>query len=351
MDSKFSQMVQIGDTTGDTVFFFEDYAYTYLKKNSDKDKLFLYGEVEKQPGERKIYIYGISLSSKMEKTYFKEYAPIGSIRIKEGEKYWLCGKEEVKIEGYFIFYSSNQPMQEYLIEQSKSEQVQEDEKRKKRERGDREELNIRERLNLRSEEELRYKSQKGNTGIFLLGSVGLAVMILFGLSTVNGQKKIEVFKEIIEKEWKDTVPYTEELLIEEKEIKEEDYIEETLNEDSAAIIIEEVGQGMEENEEAKVSVNEDTIIEEMKDKEAEKGQKGEKEELSEAQETDKEVSEAEEGVSEGKQSEYIVKEGDTLAGICKKFYGTADRLKEISEHNHITNMDHIAPGQKLYLPN
>jgi nucleoid-associated protein YgaU len=48
--------------------------------------------------------------------------------------------------------------------------------------------------------------------------------------------------------------------------------------------------------------------------------------------------------------EYIVKEGDTLAAICKYKYGSLTRLKDICSLNHIKDADYIAPGQKLYLP-
>ncbi|MGN1314922.1 MAG: LysM peptidoglycan-binding domain-containing protein, partial [Lachnospiraceae bacterium] len=47
---------------------------------------------------------------------------------------------------------------------------------------------------------------------------------------------------------------------------------------------------------------------------------------------------------------YIVKEGDSLAGICKRQYGNTDKIKEICLYNNIENEDHISPGQKIYLP-
>ena len=48
--------------------------------------------------------------------------------------------------------------------------------------------------------------------------------------------------------------------------------------------------------------------------------------------------------------EYMVKEGDTLAAICKIKYGSLVRLEEICTINNIKNADYIAPGQKIYLP-
>ena len=48
--------------------------------------------------------------------------------------------------------------------------------------------------------------------------------------------------------------------------------------------------------------------------------------------------------------EYIVKNGDTLAAICKTRYGSLVLLEEICSINNIKNADYIAPGQKIYLP-
>ena len=45
-----------------------------------------------------------------------------------------------------------------------------------------------------------------------------------------------------------------------------------------------------------------------------------------------------------------LKEGDTLAAICKTKYGSLVQLEEICTINNIKNADYIAPGQKIYLP-
>ena len=48
--------------------------------------------------------------------------------------------------------------------------------------------------------------------------------------------------------------------------------------------------------------------------------------------------------------EYIVQNGDTLVGICKKRYNSLLKMDEICNLNKIKDADYIAPGQKLYLP-
>lgn len=47
---------------------------------------------------------------------------------------------------------------------------------------------------------------------------------------------------------------------------------------------------------------------------------------------------------------YIVQKGDTLAGICRDFYGDMVRMEEIKGINQITDEDWIYAGQELYLP-
>lgn len=47
---------------------------------------------------------------------------------------------------------------------------------------------------------------------------------------------------------------------------------------------------------------------------------------------------------------YEVSKGDTLYGICVRFYGDLSRAKEICELNGIENKDNILYGQKILLP-
>ncbi|MBQ7956030.1 MAG: LysM peptidoglycan-binding domain-containing protein [Lachnospiraceae bacterium] len=47
---------------------------------------------------------------------------------------------------------------------------------------------------------------------------------------------------------------------------------------------------------------------------------------------------------------YVVQKGDMLLNICKKHYGTEERLQEICELNGISNPDDIKVGQIILLP-
>lgn len=47
---------------------------------------------------------------------------------------------------------------------------------------------------------------------------------------------------------------------------------------------------------------------------------------------------------------YIVQKGDTLAGICREFYGDINRMEEVKGLNQIPDENWIYAGQELYLP-
>lgn len=47
---------------------------------------------------------------------------------------------------------------------------------------------------------------------------------------------------------------------------------------------------------------------------------------------------------------YVIKSGDTLAAICKRFYGDVSRMEEVKEVNQIADENKIYAGQEIYLP-
>ena len=47
---------------------------------------------------------------------------------------------------------------------------------------------------------------------------------------------------------------------------------------------------------------------------------------------------------------YTIKEGETLHGICYKFYHTINRLDDLCEANQIEDVDRIISGKTLIIP-
>ena len=170
-----------------------------------------------------------------------------------------------------------------------------------------------------------------------------------GLTSANGRKKIEIFKQVIAQ---NVVGMTandvkDELVIEEKNVNDLEKYEDVLSEEET---VKEDIKSADENKEQMEMKPEESIVEERNEGEN-------KEEI--VQEQEASVNDGEETVKENlaqSQSiekvyeEYTVKNGDTLVAICKSKYGSLDKMKEICTVNNIKNADYIAPGQKLYLP-
>ena len=325
--SRMNHVMQIGDMVGDIHYYIEDYAYTYLKKQKgrEKAKYFLYGEKEETEQQKKIYIYGIAEKPKMEQTYFKEYYPLGFLKIRGDEKFWVTLKgQEEKITGFFVFYAPNEAMQEYLLDHH--EIIKEDEPEQKIKRQiPSDGLPVKEILVPARKTMIR---KKGNPLPISFGGVIIAVMLLLVLTSANGQKKIEIFKQVIAETMGSAIKEETEnqLIIEEKRVEN---LQEIERENESAVSPQSDMEAVKQ-EQVDLTENEEISLQENQESLQEEAELLQEEEIT--------------------RQEYIVKEGDTLAAICKKRYGSLSNMQEICTINNIKNADYIAPGQKLYLP-
>ena len=338
-----SQVIQIGNIDGDIHYYIEDYAYTYLKKQKGKEKTkyFLYGEKEENGNKKKIYIYGITEKPKMEQTYFKEYYPLGFLKIKNKESYWITLKgQEQKINGYYIFYAPNQAMQEYLVDHREEEEVPETDSKEKRQVIG-EVLPMKETFvsarKMKKNKKAEFKNEKF---WFPIGGIVVACLILLVLTSANGRKKVEIFRQVIAQNipgiMEDT--FEEELVIENKDIDELKEPQNTFTEDK--------DNSLENNFMQSTASDENENILEEKERTDSKEQKlslNDKGDIAEEKQEDRQM-------TENNYEEYIVENGDTLVDICKSRYGSLSKMEEICTINNIKNADYIAPGQKLYLP-
>lgn len=335
--SKIKHVVQIGMIEGNIRLYLEDYVYTYLKREEEEGetkRFYLFGEREKEETWENLYIYGMSDSRQEEKTYFKEFGFLGTLRLREEEKYFTpaSGKERL-LDGLLIFYADNQPMQEFLIDRNK-DKVRE-EKQSLRERGiRREDFHFHERPAM--PETLHTQESFPVAGV--IASAAVLFLLVSAIVTGNGFEKLQRMKHLVQ----ETLSYEEENAVEEE-----------------ALVVEEVrmGQAGEEKEPSA----EETTTENIPAEEAPGNESPEASETGTSEENIGEAVVAEETLTEETEeapkeeaanefAEYIVKTGDTLAAICKKQYGSLERMGEICRINEIKNADHIAPGQKIYLP-
>lgn len=358
--SRMNQVMQIGNIEGDIHYYIEDYAYTYLKKQKGKEKTkyFLYGEKEESNQQKKLYIYGIAEKPKMEQTYFKEYYPLGFLKVKNDETFWITLKgQEQKINGFYVFYAPNQAMQEYLVDHREEEKQDKPEDKAKRQLAG-ETLPMKETLvPARKIKKAKNKNEfKNEKFIFPIGGILVACLILLVLTSANGRKKIEIFKQVISQTVSDATGKSTEgdFIIEEKNIVQEEavnnYVEQqdSLGENDIERESEENNSGMvAENKEASMEASE-----KENDTEKDKIEYASAQTLEEdSKDASKvEIKETLEQNTENSYEEYIVKNGDTLVAICKTKYGSLIKMEEICTINNIKNADYIAPGQKLYLP-
>lgn len=356
-----NHVMQIGTIEGKTRIYLEDYAYTYLKKQekAEKKKYFLYGEWEEKEGEEKLYIYGISDSPKTEHTYFKEYQPLGFFRYKQKEKYWVDVKgKETLIQGFFVFYAPNSAMQEYLVDTNKQKNEADKPEVQNTRKMTRENPPIKETF-ISVRKPRRYnKKRKYDISNLMMPALVAGMVLLLGaaVSTPNGQKKLQIFQQIVADVMNDTQT-EEEFIVEEKRLEETDSVIETMNPQNAAntptedSVNDGTVQGVENSSDTSIETanssvnNSGTSIEEQNSSINTDTFSTMNEELENMESMTNESD-----TSKTNYEEYIVQEGDTLAAICKNKYGSLTKMEEICGINQIKDADYIAPGQKLYLP-
>ncbi len=57
-----------------------------------------------------------------------------------------------------------------------------------------------------------------------------------------------------------------------------------------------------------------------------------------------------EAVSAQPASSYVIQNGDNLAAICRRRYGSTERMEEIASLNGLSDPNHLIPGQEILLP-
>lgn len=360
--ARMDHVTQIGNPGEEKGIYLEDYAYTYLKKQQDTErkKYYLYGKKEVAEDREKLYIYGISDSPREENRYFKNWYPLGMLKIKNGEKF-LVGRrgEEIHLTGFYVFYAPNQGMQEYLIDHSKGsgeeEKISARAERQKREGR----APVLKKMNIAGGyfNEGKKKQDVGNL-VFFAGCFLALVLFAVAITSGNGYEKLSNLKQMVLATISGSMPETEEFVVEEQ-IATGDFVSSQLlseNEQASEESLRTEGEEGNGDTDRAMETEENASAENMTDEpasaaETEEYERKDTQQEGEQQENIQEVTlqAASTTVAEEYES-YIVQEGDTLAAICQLRYGGTAKIKEICEYNGIKNEDHIAPGQKLYLP-
>ena len=371
---------QVGEVEKERKLYIEDYVITYLQqltKNTEGTKtavflgekkvqkdchyLFISGILEIEDGE-----FGEEQKKKMEeeqKKYFPELSSMGWFLSTPGQKLELTADLERKhrslfpeedsvllirdtVEqeeilflmegsmlhdqgGYYVYYEQNPGMQEYLMDHKKQESVEEETKE------ERVIQSFRKKFRRRQEK----KHGIGIKWVYGAGTMLVMTILVIGITIINNYDKMknmektptDISKQVAEEPDVRDLPVSAQIKIETEKITERQA-------DTEAESVTEMESETEKRQ-----------TESQRQTESEKQQQAKVQEEKEKRPVP-ETENIREASVRPSQAVYIVKNGDTLADICQKYYGNLDKVEEICELNDIIDQDEIWVGEKIVLP-
>ena len=361
---------QIGDVSSNRKIYIEDYAFTYINSVAyqtpeDEQAGVLLGEVQKSDEEKCMFIKGVIRAKTPEsetkqgivfneKIWEKIYAEIEKFFPNLEVVGWFaampgitqerflylkklhmdnfsggmktmylvntCDKEEnfylyengelKKQKGYVCFYERNYEMQEYMLEKRERKPIESPEK-------DKVMKSI--RSIIQEKEEMR---QRRKNSVFLYGisSFMAVVVLVIGINFLNSYEKMKKFDRSLSN-----------IALEISNISEK---EKSIQTSDNSVSVNKISGDVYPTEAETESTESQMTQQQTEQPQTEK--------QTEPVEMVKEADAA--------QTTYIVKKGDTIMSICKKYYGNTEKLNEIIAVNNIEDADKLYIGQEIKLP-
>lgn len=205
-----------------------------------------------------------------------------------------------KLNGYNIFYEKNDAMKNYLISRKES-LINEQEFKKDANNADKIQELKNDKINSKKENEIA-DNGKSSTLLYVACCILAIVILIVGITTMNGYEQINDIKSSLE-----TLANS----VSESFLSgnEKDTTSETSMPSPTETIVPLESDKTDDSDENTVSSDNVDVVE-----------------------------------------YYVVKEGDTLAGISMKLYDSLNMVEEICRINSIENEDSLYIGQKIYLP-
>ncbi len=366
---------QIGDVSSNRKIYIEDYAFTYINSVAyqtpeDEQAGVLLGEVQKSDEEKCLFIKGViraktpenetkqgivfnekiweKIYAEIEK-FFPDLEVVGWFAAMPGitqERFLYlkklhmdnfsggmktmylvntCDKEEnfylyengelKKQKGYVCFYERNYEMQEYMLEKRERKPIESPEK-------DKVMKSI--RSIIQEKEEMR---QRRKNSVFLYGisSFMAVVVLVIGINLLNSYEKMKKFDKSLSN-----------IALEISNISEK---EKSIQTSDNSVSVNKISGDVYPTE-AETESTESRITQSQT--EQSQTEQSQTEKQAEPAEMVKEADAA--------QTTYIVKKGDTIMSICKKYYGNTEKLNEIIAVNNIEDADKLYIGQEIKLP-
>lgn len=361
---------QIGDVSSNRKIYIEDYAFTYINSVAyqtpeDEQAGVLLGEVQKSDEEKCLFIKGViraktpenetkqgivfnekiweKIYAEIEK-FFPDLEVVGWFAAMPGitqERFLYlkklhmdnfsggmktmylvntCDKEEnfylyengelKKQKGYVCFYERNYEMQEYMLERRERKPIESPEK-------DKVMKSI--RSIIQEKEEMR---QRRKNSVFLYGisSFMAVVVLVIGINLLNSYEKMKKFDTSLSN-----------IALEISNISEK---EKSIQTSDNSVSVNKISGDVYPTEAETESTESQTPQSQTEQSQIEK--------QPESADMVKEADAA--------QTTYIVKKGDTIMSICKKYYGNTEKLNEIIAVNNIEDADKLYIGQEIKLP-
>lgn len=396
-------VMQIGEINPHTKIYMEDYVHTFLERRKTSEVYLAFGKKEEQNGVLYYMIYGVEKKTDWDRgslPYFRKYDRLGTIQGPAGARTLKPVRaDSILLDGYFIFYEQNEDMQAYMIAVRETEEIRGSEEkeavmeavqnRRQMRRREKEGLTAEQEKEPASEEtggeaaakdakktrtfsyghfrqalrqsvspfsekagkgRKKQRREKAGWSIPDLCRVGslflLLILVMLGLTSLNRYPDMKavtaLFTDAAGALWggaqgRETAQKQEALTVEEAQV-EEAQIEEALP-DETAVWEESLPMARDGQVEWRIgeqpSVSESSFVQET-----------------ETQESGTPPADREETAQQAiaRPETYVVKKGDSLAQIARKFYGDTSRLNEICELNEIEDPDQIRPGQNILLP-
>lgn len=380
---------QIGDVSSDKKIYIEDYAFTYINSiayNSPQEEQagVLLGELAKEGNERCVFVKGVikaalgdtsdtgiyfneniwnKIYSDTEK-YFPDLSVVGWFAVmpevtdermarlkklhldnfagnmktlylvdtvEKEEHFYLYENGTLKRQkGYVCFYERNYEMQEYMLERSEKKSCEDAS-------DDRVIRNIRNVI--REKEELK-EQRKSGSFMYGVSAFLVVVIIVIGINLMNNYEKMRRLNQSVDNLMNQ---------LEGNERSGQDGDDNGVHDSEASGDISVDGNAIKVNRlSGDVYPLEENSTSDKTERETESDNKA-------ASETTQAISESEtdasvSSVKTDSYSMYTVKQGDTLMGICKRYYGTTTKYQEVMQYNGLDDSDMLYIGQQIKLP-
>lgn len=378
---------QIGDVSSDKKIYIEDYAFTYINSiayNSPQEEQagVLLGELAKEGNERCVFVKGVikaalgdtsdtgiyfneniwnKIYSDTEK-YFPDLSVVGWFAVmpevtdermarlkklhldnfagnmktlylvdtvEKEEHFYLYENGTLKRQkGYVCFYERNYEMQEYMLERSEKKSCEDAS-------DDRVIRNIRNVI--REKEELK-EQRKSGSFMYGVSAFLVVVIIVIGINLMNNYEKMKRLNQSVDNLMNQ---------LEGNERGGQDGDDKDVHDAEASGDISVDGDAIKVNRlSGDVYPLEENSTSDKTEMETESDNNAASETTQAVSETDASVS----SVKTDSYSMYTVKQGDTLMGICKRYYGTTTKYQEVMQYNGLDDRDMLYIGQQIKLP-